>query len=191
MFHTLSRHLANVVTAASALLITSGSTASFGTVDISTTSTDQILCSVSLENCYSEEIIHIIDSGQPIKFIMNFSLFDAEKGITDTLAHITEEHEIYYDLIDKKYSILLSESKNEYETDDRAQALSLMQRFVRCEINTAEEINRENKYFIVLTARIEGNFFKNDRKKRDLMKYWNNKIPTLRTSTFSPSQPTT
>lgn len=186
MLAALSQKITSLIIAAGSLFFSSVTGINPGFSDVKIViDDDQIVCSASLTNCYSDELDKIFLSGQDIK--INFAIQIFEQGKKKAISEKNFYHQIKYDLVDEDFEVYLSETNDEFTTESLKEVKDKLARVERFEAIKSNLLRFGKKYYLKFTASMEPIFFDAFQKNIDLMIYWNNKKATFSSELFEKS----
>ncbi len=186
MLSALSQKITSLIIAAGSLFFSSvtGINPGFSDVKI-VVEDDQIVCSASLTNCYSEELDKIFLSGQNIK--INFTIQTFEQGKKKPIYEKKFYHKIKYDLVDEYFEVYRLEKDDNLIIYSLQEAKDKLARIENVETVNLDLLKFGKKYYIKLIATMQPIFFDAIKKNIDLMIYWNYKKATFSSELFEKS----
>ena len=186
MLSAITQKITSLIVAAGSLFLSSvtGTNAVFTDVEIIRYD-NKIVCSATLSNCFNEELDKIFLSGEIIR--INFVIQTFEKGNKEPIDEKNFYHHIKYDLVDQYFEIYLSETDNNFVSEDITESKTKLAKIEEFEVIKTDLLELGRKYYIKLTAEMESIYLDALHKNIDLMIYWNNKNATLKTKLFEKS----
>ncbi len=162
----------------------SGINAEFQPLDLETKG-GYLQVSTELDPCFTEEFDRIILTGYPVRFEFTASVY--EKGSNRAVYETKFYHEIRHHLLDRTFTVYLSESDLTIETETLEKAKDLM-RIVNKVPTAPSEIFETGKiYYLKINAGLNKIYMENIKKEVNLIFYWNGIRPEKASSEFTRS----
>jgi len=186
MFGTLTDRIISSVIAVGSLIFPfiSGIDPLFTNVNLNR-SENALVLSMYLDNCYTEELDNILMSGQTITLRFQAELY--EKNRPNVILSRQFYHTLRYNPLEKKYTIYYSENERAEICNTLRQAHKYFSVVRRVEIIRPDDLVKNHTYYLQLSAYLEPVTFIGQKTDFNLMLYWNNKKPTIRTEEFDIS----
>lgn len=159
-----------------------GVTAEFDTIDL-TTHGPYLEISTQLENCFTEELEEIFRSGKEIRFNFRAEVIEMSQDIV--VLQKEYHHSIRFSLIDRVYSVFLSESQTQFNALNLREAKRKLVEIEELTMNTKDEMDSNRRYRLRLTAWLDTISLQGMDEPLNLMFYWNSIKPERHSQTFT------
>ncbi len=160
----------------------SGVNAEFSGIDVFARG-ETIYVSAQLENCFSEDLDEIFHTGQPIRIHYKIQLFFEDSDLPFYQQSLFRE--LTYDVLDRDYSIRHSEAEELLDCETLDTAKILMSSVQGYALLSKDLLNRNEQYYIKITAYMDKIYMPEMDQELNLMFYWNSIKPEISTDIFT------
>ncbi len=145
----------------------------------------QLYLNTRIVNCYSEDLDKVLMSGQEIR--LHFRLEARTERGNKTVLSRTFFHSMKYNIIDQVFSVYLSERDVEQQYRDIGAVHGAFTRVEELAVLRAADLEAGRSYVLEISAYLDPVTFVGSQDKIDLMLFWNNQKPVLRSQPFTDS----
>ncbi|MFQ6608711.1 MAG: DUF4390 domain-containing protein [Fidelibacterota bacterium] len=151
-----------------------GVSAEFDAIEITTHGASMEI-TTRLENCFTEELEQIFRSGKEIRFNFRVEVIDQSQ---DTITLVKDYfHAIRFSLIDRVYSVYLSESQTQFNALNLKEAKRKLTLIDELAIDIEHKLRKQEYYRLRLTAWLDKIQLQGMEEPLNLMFYWNSIKP--------------
>lgn len=122
-----------------------------------TNTRDHLLVYFTVRDCFTEEMVHAINSGLPVTFTFFVKLYEVRRLWWDReIADLRIQHQIQYDGLKKIYHIRLSEKHNQtVQAEDLEKAKTLMSEIVGIKVSELHRLEKGSRYEVHMMAELD------------------------------------
>ena len=145
----------------------------------------QLYLATRIVNCYSEDLDKVLMSGQEIQLCFRVEV----KSGKSKKAVLTRNfyHSMRYNIIDQLFSVYLSERDIDLQYHDINSVHDAFTQVEEVAVLGAADLKAGKSYIVEISAHLDPVTFVGSKEKIDLMLFWNNKRPVLRSEPFTDS----
>lgn len=187
MFESIAQKLFTTAIAVGSVLFgtVEGTNATFTNIDYAR-SGNNVVISTRLENCFTEELDKLIQSGKSLQINFRVAVHNARNKEVMTIMDFY--HQVRYNLVDEFYQIELTESERTVTAVTLEEVHKIMATVGNVVVLDANNMEPDQSYRVEITAYMETIQLSGREKEINLMNYWNNKEPISRTEAFTRTQ---
>jgi len=142
----------------------------------------QVVISATLNNCFTEELDRIIQSGNPVRFYFRVSLMDGDDQV---IRFMDFHHQVRYNLVDQYYQVYYSEREQSLNLSTIEDAHNYMSAINEYRVIDENALEVGAEYSIEIRAYMLNMNLPGAQDEIDMMGYWNNTEPVIKTSAFT------
>lgn len=186
MFETIAQKVATTAIAIGSLFFTSitGTNAVFENPQIDVNGS-KITISAELDNCFTQELDQLFQSGQPVRFYFRVSI--RETSSDKVLVVKDFYHQIKYSLVDNYYQVYFSETDQTVIAVTLEEAHQEMASISKYGVIDAKYLSNNKQYYLQVAAFMKNIRLPGMQDDLNLMGYWNGVEPTIKSETFDKS----
>ena len=161
-----------------------GVTPSMSTPDIGFKN-ENLFISTTINNCYTEELDQILNSGNVIPLYFSVELYQEGKKKPDST--FSFYHSLQYSPIGNDFSIYYSERDEVITSLNLDQAKILFPQIINYRATSATSINDNINYYLKITAWLDKIHLEGMEEELNLLFYWNSIKPYSASTIFTKS----
>ena len=161
-----------------------GVTPSMSTPDIGFKN-ENLFISTTIDNCYTEELDQILNSGNVIPLYFSVELYQEGKKKPDST--FSFYHSLQYSPIGNDFSIYYSERDEVITSLNLDQAKILFPQIINYRATSATSINDNINYYLKITAWLDKIHLEGMEEELNLLFYWNSIKPYSASTIFTKS----
>lgn len=144
---------------------------------------NQLILSASLDNCFSEDLDKIFQSGQEIRIHFLIQVFRDRQDQPKNTFRVY--HSIRHSLLDRYYEVYSSETEEIYQFETLTQAKERLRFITNYSVLTQEEVPDDGQHFIKVSAFMNKIHLPDINEEINLMYYWNSLRPEIDSRKFT------
>ncbi|HKJ68066.1 MAG TPA: DUF4390 domain-containing protein [bacterium] len=184
MFQSIVEKLAATAIAVGSVFFTTvdGTNAVFENPEIHTNG-GQVVISATLNNCFTEELDRLFQSGRPVRFYFRVTLH--RNGTGQVIQFNDFHHQVRYNLVDQYYQIYLSEKDQTMNAVSLEEVHRHMTAIRGYQVIDESALETGQEYYVEIRAYMLKMSLPGVKDEIDMMSYWNKTEPAIRTEPFA------